>query len=48
MKKINIGVIGTGWHGGIRSEACVASPCVNGLYITVYIALESVPPEMAR
>jgi predicted dehydrogenase len=33
MKKINIGVIGTGWCGGIRAEACAASPFVNELHI---------------
>ncbi len=26
MKTINVGVIGTGWCGGIRAEACRASP----------------------
>ena len=33
MKKINIAVIGTGWCGGIRAEACAASPFVNELHI---------------
>jgi len=32
MKKINV-VIGTGWCGGIRAEACAASPFVNELHI---------------
>jgi scyllo-inositol 2-dehydrogenase (NAD+) len=33
MKKVNIGIIGTGWCGGIRAEACAASPFVNDLHI---------------
>lgn len=33
MKKINIGIIGTGWCGGIRAEACSTSPWVNQLHI---------------
>jgi predicted dehydrogenase len=33
MKKINIAVIGAGWCGGIRAEACAASPFVNELHI---------------
>jgi predicted dehydrogenase len=33
MKKIHIGVIGTGWCGGIRAEACAASPYVSGLHV---------------
>ncbi len=33
MKQINVGVIGTGWCGGIRAEACAASPFVNELHI---------------
>src|SRR5579864_8933563 len=33
MKKINVGVIGTGWCGGIRAEACAASPFVHELHI---------------
>jgi predicted dehydrogenase len=33
MKKINVAVIGTGWCGGIRAEACAASPFVNELHI---------------
>ena len=30
---MNIGIIGTGWCGGIRAEACAASPWVNELHI---------------
>lgn len=33
MKRINIGIIGTGWCGGIRAEACAASPWVNELHL---------------
>jgi predicted dehydrogenase len=33
MDTINVGVIGTGWCGGIRAEACAASPYVNELHI---------------
>ena len=33
MKQVNIGIIGTGWCGGIRAEACAASPFVNDLHI---------------
>lgn len=33
MKQINIGIIGTGWCGGIRAEACSTSPWVRELHI---------------
>src|ERR1700686_586976 len=33
MNKENIGIIGTGWCGGIRAEACAASPYVSELHI---------------
>jgi predicted dehydrogenase len=33
MRKINVGVIGTGWCGGIRAEVCAASPLVADLHI---------------
>src|ERR1700704_5573908 len=33
MNKVNIGIIGTGWCGGIRAEFCPASPYVNELHI---------------
>lgn len=33
MKRINVGIIGTGWCGGIRAEACSTSPWVNQLHI---------------
>jgi|TARA_B110000503_G_scaffold48054_1_gene78212 predicted dehydrogenase len=33
LKQINVGIIGTGWCGGIRANACDASPLVDKLYI---------------
>ena len=33
MKQINIGIIGTGWCGGIRAETCATHPVVNNLHI---------------
>ena len=33
MKQINLGIIGTGWCGGIRATAAAASPWVNELHI---------------
>ena len=33
MRSINVGVIGTGWCGGIRAETCSKSPFVNHLHI---------------
>ncbi len=33
MRQINIGIIGTGWCGGIRAEACSTSPWVKELHI---------------
>jgi predicted dehydrogenase len=33
MQPIDVGVIGTGWCGGIRAETCAASPLVNRLHI---------------
>ena len=33
MKLINVGVIGTGWCGGIRANVCAASPLVKELHI---------------
>jgi predicted dehydrogenase len=33
VKQINIGVIGTGWCGGIRAETCAASPLVKSLHL---------------
>jgi len=33
MKPINVAIIGTGWCGGIRAQACADSPLVNDLHI---------------
>jgi predicted dehydrogenase len=33
MKRINVGIIGTGWCGGIRANASAASPWVEDLHI---------------
>jgi predicted dehydrogenase len=33
MDKVNVGIIGTGWCGGIRAVASAASPWVNELHI---------------
>ncbi|HEV2397436.1 MAG TPA: Gfo/Idh/MocA family oxidoreductase [Candidatus Sulfotelmatobacter sp.] len=33
MKQLQIGIIGTGWCGGIRAETCAASPYVGGLHL---------------
>ena len=33
MKQISVGVIGTGWVGGIRANACATSPIVGELHI---------------
>jgi len=33
VKQINVGIIGTGWCGGIRAEACAANPLVKSLHL---------------
>jgi predicted dehydrogenase len=33
VNKVNVGIIGTGWCGGIRAETCAASPYVSELHI---------------
>jgi len=33
MKQVEIGIIGTGWCGGIRAETCTASPYVSALHL---------------
>jgi predicted dehydrogenase len=33
MKQVSIGIIGTGWCGGIRAETCAASPYVSALHL---------------
>ena len=33
MKQIGVGIIGTGWCGGIRAETCAAHPLVKSLHV---------------
>jgi scyllo-inositol 2-dehydrogenase (NAD+) len=33
MKQLEVGIIGTGWCGGIRAETCAASPYVSALHL---------------
>lgn len=33
MRPINVGIIGTGWCGGIRAQTCADHPLVEGLHI---------------
>jgi myo-inositol 2-dehydrogenase/D-chiro-inositol 1-dehydrogenase len=33
MRQIGVAVVGTGWCGGIRAEACAANPLVKSLDI---------------
>src|SRR5215510_13703262 len=33
MKQLSVGIIGTGWCGGIRAETCAANPLVKELHI---------------
>lgn len=33
MKQVSIGIIGTGWCGGIRADTCAASPYVSELHL---------------
>jgi predicted dehydrogenase len=33
VRSIDVGIIGTGWCGGIRAEVCAASPLVGSLHI---------------
>lgn len=33
MTSINVGIVGTGWCGGIRAEVCAASPYVGELHL---------------
>lgn len=32
-RQIEVGIIGTGWCGGIRAEACATHPAVRHLHI---------------
>jgi predicted dehydrogenase len=42
MKQVSIGIIGTGWCGGIRAETCASSPLVSALH------LAEIRPERLR
>src|SRR5438552_15556165 len=33
MRQIDVGIIGTGWCGGIRAQTCAANPLVKGLHL---------------
>ena len=33
MRQIGVGIIGTGWCGGIRAETCAAHPLVASLHL---------------
>ena len=33
MKQIDVGIIGTGWCGGIRAETCAAHPLVRAVLV---------------
>ncbi len=33
MKQINVGIIGTGWCGGIRADTCASNPVVGNLHL---------------
>jgi len=42
MKQVGIGIIGTGWCGGLRAETCASSPWVSALH------LAEIKPERLR
>ena len=51
MRPINVGIIGTGWCGGIRAETCAINPAVKDLHIVETRAErreESEPEAAAR
>ena len=33
MRQIGVGIIGTGWCGGIRAQTCAAHPLVGSLHL---------------
>ncbi len=43
MKQINVGIIGTGWCGGIRAETCAMNPLVKDLHV-----VETRPERLAE
>ena len=43
MKQINVGIVGTGWCGGIRAETAAANPLVKDLHL-----IETKPERLAE
>ena len=43
MRQINVGIIGTGWCGGIRAETCAMNPLVKDLHV-----VETRPERLAE
>src|SRR5687768_14998398 len=43
VKQINVGVVGTGWCGGIRAETCAANSLVKELHV-----VETKPERLAE
>src|SRR5690606_22349068 len=43
VKQINVGIIGTGWCGGIRADTCAINPAVKDLHI-----VETRPDRLAE
>lgn len=43
MKQINVGIIGTGWCGGIRAETCAMNPLVKDIHV-----VETRPERLAE
>jgi predicted dehydrogenase len=43
VKQINVGIIGTGWCGGIRAETAAANPLVKNIHV-----VETVPERLAE
>jgi scyllo-inositol 2-dehydrogenase (NAD+) len=43
LKQINVGIIGTGWCGGIRAETCASNPVVGNIHIA-----ETKPERLAE
>lgn len=43
VRQINVGIIGTGWCGGIRAETCAANPIVKDIHI-----VENRPERLAE
>ncbi len=43
VKQINVGIIGTGWCGGIRADTCAINPAVKDLHI-----VETRPERLAE